>query len=33
VHERASRGARRVVEAGLGAADRSLELVENLFET
>ena len=33
VHERASRGARRVVEAGHGAADRSLELVENLFET
>lgn len=31
VHERASRGARRVVEAGLGAADRSLELVESLF--
>jgi len=31
VHERASRGARRVVEAGLGAADRSLELVESLL--
>ena len=31
VHERASRGARRVVEAGLGAADKSLELVESLF--
>lgn len=31
VYERASRGARRVVEAGLGAADRSLELVESLF--
>jgi 3-deoxy-D-manno-octulosonic-acid transferase len=31
VHERASRGARRVVEAGLGAAERSLGLVESLF--
>jgi 3-deoxy-D-manno-octulosonic-acid transferase len=31
VHERASRGARRVVEAGLGAADRSVELVEGLL--
>lgn len=31
VHERASRGARRVVEAGLGAAEKSLELVESLF--
>lgn len=30
VHERASRAARRVVEAGLGAADRSLELVESI---
>jgi 3-deoxy-D-manno-octulosonic-acid transferase len=31
VYDRASKGARRVVEAGLGAADRSLELVEGLF--
>ena len=31
VHERAARGARRVVEAGLGAADRSTELVESLL--
>ena len=31
VHQRASAGARRVVEAGVGAADRSLELVESLF--
>lgn len=31
VYERAAKGARRVVEAGLGAADRSLELVEGLF--
>ena len=30
VHQRASAGARRVVEAGVGAADRSLELVETL---
>lgn len=32
VHSRASAGARRVVEAGIGAADRSTELVESLFE-
>jgi 3-deoxy-D-manno-octulosonic-acid transferase len=32
VHSRASAGARRVVEAGLGAAERSTELVETLFE-
>lgn len=31
VHQRASASARRVVEAGLGAADRSVELVESLF--
>jgi 3-deoxy-D-manno-octulosonic-acid transferase len=31
VHQRASAGARRVVEAGVGAADKSLELVESLF--
>ncbi|HEX6576368.1 MAG TPA: glycosyltransferase N-terminal domain-containing protein [Gemmatimonadaceae bacterium] len=32
VYDRAAKGARRVVEAGLGAADKSLELVESLFE-
>jgi 3-deoxy-D-manno-octulosonic-acid transferase len=31
VHQRAAASARRVVEAGLGAADRSLELVEGLM--
>jgi 3-deoxy-D-manno-octulosonic-acid transferase len=31
VHHRASAAARRVVEAGVGAADRSTELVESLF--
>jgi 3-deoxy-D-manno-octulosonic-acid transferase len=31
VHQRASTSARRVVEANLGAAERSLELVESLF--
>jgi 3-deoxy-D-manno-octulosonic-acid transferase len=31
VHQRASASARRVVEAGIGAADRSVELVESLF--
>ena len=31
VHQRASAGARRVVEAGVGAADKSFELVESLF--
>jgi 3-deoxy-D-manno-octulosonic-acid transferase len=31
VYSRASAGARRVVEAGIGAADRSVELVESLF--
>lgn len=30
VHQRASAGARRVVEAGIGAADKSVELVETL---
>ncbi len=32
VHERARGSARRVVEEGLGAADRSTELVEGLFQ-
>jgi 3-deoxy-D-manno-octulosonic-acid transferase len=31
VHQRASASAQRVVEAGLGAADKSLELIESLF--
>jgi 3-deoxy-D-manno-octulosonic-acid transferase len=31
VHHRASASARRVVEAGIGAAEKSLELVESLF--
>ncbi len=31
VHSRASAGARRVVEAGIGAAERSTELLETLF--
>lgn len=31
VHQRASASARRVVEAGIGAAEKSLELVESLF--
>ena len=31
VHQRASASAQRVVEAGLGAADRSLELVESIM--
>lgn len=31
VHHRASASARRVVEAGIGAAEKSLELVETLF--
>jgi 3-deoxy-D-manno-octulosonic-acid transferase len=32
VHQRASQSAQRVVEANLGAAERSLELVEGLFQ-